>query len=340
MHYQCNYYSKSEDKNAFIKEFTDFPNILFANEPTVKKYPFELEAMYFKMHPLAHDFFLLKDGDKILLRSMICQSFHEGVVYFGLLDFDYQNSEVDKILKDFIEEVQKWARVHQARTVLGPINFSTWLPYRLSSFRDGGDQFSFEPDRPMTYCNLLKKNGLITNQIFSSKGHDQLENIISLSKGEYERAVSAGYTFEYLKKDLSEDDMVDLHRLSVSIFADNYLSTPIDFNTFKTLYAAQSKKDDYSHSFFIKSPGGERIGFFINFIEKDYLIVKTIGIDKAHRGSGISNGSVYLSFVKAAETGIHRIVTAMVKEGAQSESYSRKMHLLWTHLYEILTLPL
>jgi hypothetical protein len=340
MQWQCDYFSSSKDKNSFIKEFVSYPDVLFANNASVKKYPPELESMYFKIHSLPHDFFLIKEGEKILLRTMICQSSHDGVVYFGLLDFDFKHSDASKILKMFKEEVSKWARAHQAKTIHGPINFSTWLPYRLSSFNDGGERFSFEPDRPLEYYTLLKQAGLETNQVFSSKGYDQLENIIQLSKGEYERAVAGGYTFEFLKKDLTEDDMKDLHRLSVSIFAENYLATPIDFLTFKTLYAAQAKKEDYSDSFFIRSASGERIGFFINFVEHDYLVVKTIGIDRGHRGSGISNGSLYLSLTKVAERGIHRMVAAMVKEGAQSESYGRKMHLLWTHLYEILTLPL
>jgi len=47
---------------------------------------------------------------------------------------------------------------------------------------------------------------------------------------------------------------------------------------------------------------------------------------------------MYLSFNKMAGLGIHKMVAAMVKEGAQSESYGKKMHLLWTHLYEILEL--
>lgn len=338
MRWHCEYYSKVEDKGKFIKEFVSYPEILFKNNDSVKKYPAELEAMYFKIHNLEHDFLLIKDEGKIVLRSMICQSHHAGIVYFGLLDFDVKYAYVNELLEEYKIILKKWALVQKATTVLGPINFSTWLPYRLTSYRDGAERFGFEPDRPLEYCELLKKTGFVTNQLFSSKGYDQLDNIINLSKSEFDRAIAGGYKFELLDKDLTEQDMVDLHRLSVSIFADNYLATPIDYITFKTLYAAQAKKDDYSNSFFILSPEGKRIGFFINFIENGFCVIKTIGIDRAHRGTGISNGGIYLTLTKVAEKGIHRMVAAMVKEGAQSESYGRKMHQLWTHLYEILEL--
>lgn len=340
MQWQCEFYSTSEDKTQFIKDFLSYPSVLFADDITVKKYPLEIEAMYFKIHPQKHDFFLLKENGKIVLRSMICQTPHEGTVYFGLFDFDFKNAQVDALLQDFKKRIADWAKACGASAVLGPINFSTWLSYRLMSFNDNGERLSFEPDRPVAYCDLLKKNGFITNQLFSSKGYDQLENFIQQTRPDFERATGNGYVFQWTGKDLTDSDLVDLHRLSVSIFKDNYLATPIDFQAFKTLYAAQSGKDDYSHSFFILSPEGERVGFFINFVEHGHVVIKTIGIDRAHRGTGISNGGMHLALTKVAENGVHKMVAAMVKEGAQSESYGRRMHILWTHLYEILELPL
>jgi hypothetical protein len=49
---------------------------------------------------------------------------------------------------------------------------------------------------------------------------------------------------------------------------------------------------------------------------------------------------MYVSLAKAHAEGINKAVAAMVKVGAQSESYGRRMKLLWTHFYEILELPL
>jgi len=307
---------------------------------SVKKHPPGLEALYFKIHHLAHDFILIKDNGKIVLRSMVCQTPFDDLVYFGLLDFDYKNPNVQNILAEFKTFIISWAQKIGAAKIYGPINFSTWLPYRLLSSVDGGPMFSFEPDRPVEYCHLLKNIGFSTNQVFTSKGYEELDNIIALSKGEYEKSLSLGFSFEFMPKELALEDIKDLYRLSVSIFSDNYLATPIDFETFRALYVAQAKKDDYSYSLFIKSSTGERIDYILNFIKNGYCVIKTIGIDKSYRGTGLSNGTLYLSFIRAAEVGIHKIVAALVKEGAQSESYGRKMKLTWTHLYEILELKL
>lgn len=332
------YFSESINKEEFISEFSQFPRELYKNNPEIKTLSAEIEKMYFKFHPLPHDFILIKDDGKIILRSMVCLTPLSEIAYFGLLDFDSQYTKIDEILALFKTQILKWCRERGMKKIIGPINFSTWLPYRVASSIDYGPQFSFEPDRPLLYCSLLKKHGFSTNQLFSSKGYEEWKTIIDLTRSDFEKAQSLGYSFNFMPKELNDEDIRDLHRLSVEIFADNYLATPIDFQTFKSLYITQSKKDDLSLSFFILSPQKERIGFFINFLEHNYLVIKTIGISKLHRGAGLSNGSMYLLLTKASELGIHQMVAALVKEGAQSESYGKKMKLQWTHLYEILEL--
>lgn len=340
MSLQVEFYSLSGDPKRFINEFVEFPHKLFADNSKIKKLPVEMEKRYFKLHHLTHDFILIKDQGNIVLRSMICLTPFPELAYFGLLDFNINHPEISRVLGKLREIFTLWCHEQGASRIYGPINFSTWLPYRLMSSIEGGPVFSFEPDRPIEYCELLKVEGFSTNQLFSSKGYTDLDNIINLSKIDYEKAIGLGFTFEFFPKELSIEDLRDLHRLSLDIFDENYLATPIDFETFSTLYAAQSTKDDFTYSLFIKSKTGERVGYFINFIEHNYCVIKTIGINRAYRGSGLSNGSMYLSLKKASDAGIHQMVAAMVKEGAQSESYGRKMKHLWTHLYEILEMEI
>jgi hypothetical protein len=326
---QIELYSKASDSALFQREFIQFP-----------KKPQELEKQYFYFYPLVHEFILIKKEGRILLRSMICLSPFKQLAYFGLLEFNHQEPEVDALLLAFKDFCHDWCQSHTASKLYGPINFSTWLPYRLNTSSDGGPVFSFEPESPLEYGQLLKKTGFTTNQLFSSKGYDNLEGLVSRTKADYENAIALGFSFEFFNDQLSLLDLQDLHRLSLTIFNDNYLATPIDFETFRALYVGQAKKADNSLSLFIKSPTGERIGFFINFLEHDYAVAKTIGVLNLYRGCGLSNGSMYLSHQKALTTGVNKMVAAMVREGAQSESYGRQMKLLWTHLYEILEMEI
>jgi hypothetical protein len=340
MSLQSEIWSSSLSKENFIKEFAEFPKNLFINDPSVKQLPFELEALYFKIHPLPHDFILIKKEGKTVLRSMICLTPHESLAYFGLIDFDYKNPEIKNILNEFKTWAKEWCLKNKATALYGPINFSTWLPYRLFSKTDNDIRFSFEPDRPVEYSTILKSEGFLTQQIYTSTGYKDIDNFVNPIKADYEKATNLGFSFEFFPETLSEDDLRDLHRLSVKIFADNYLSTPIDFNTFKMLYVSQAKKDNDRYSVFMLSSEKERIGFYLNFIEKEHFIMKTIGVDPKYRGCGLSNGAMYISISEAQKTGINKVCAAMVKAGAQSESYGKRMTLTWTHHYEILELSI
>jgi Leucine-rich repeat (LRR) protein len=185
MSFQIEYYTSAENKNDFIVEFTNFPKVLYADNNKINKLPFEIESLYFKLHHLTHDFFLIKENGVVVLRSMICLTPFPDLAYFGLLDFDYKNVKVKNILSEFKKMINSWCQIQGASKIYGPINFSTWLPYRLLSSVDGGPMFSFEPDRPIEYCQLLKEVGFTTNQLFSSKGYEELDTIINIYKSDY-----------------------------------------------------------------------------------------------------------------------------------------------------------
>ena len=337
---QYELFSETAAKENFIQEFIEFPHVLFASDSSVKKLPFELESIYFKIHPMEHDFLLIKKDGVILLRAMLCLTPFEQLAYFGLIDFNYKHNDIESVLEAFKDWSKNWCLKHNMAKLYGPINFSTWLPYRLFSKADNEWRFDFEPDRPVAYCELLKKAGFVTAQTYSSTGYEGIDGFVQGLKSDYEKALSLGFSFEFFPEELNEADLIDLHRLSVKIFADNYLATPIDFNVFKGLYVSQAKKGSTAYSLFILSPGKERIGFFLTFPESDHLIMKTIGVDSQFRGCGLSNGAMHLSLLKAQQEGFSKACAAMVKAHAQSESYGKRMTLVWTHLYEVLELPL
>ena len=308
------------DKSKFIEEFILTPN----------------EAMYFKFYPLEHDFILIKDSDRVILRSMVCRTSHLGISYFGLFNFDLTSQYKDDSLKLFLDYVKKWNQSRSLTKIIGPINFSTWLPYRLLCYSDGGPEFSFEPNFPILYSTKLKQIGFKTHKTYSSKGFGPISKFIEGSQSDYDNAIAQGFTFEFFPAKLEEDHIEELFRLSNIGFEKNYLATPIDLATFKSLYKIGSGVSDYSNSNLVKSNSGEVIGFFISFIENNYVVCKTVAINPSFRGFGLSNALFFQALSKAQSSGVSAMVSAMVIEGAQSESYGKKMELKWTHLYEIL----
>lgn len=323
MSWQLEKYSEALDKDEFKKSFIQNA----------------IEEKYFGIHPLKTEFILLKKSEKVFLRAMICLSGINDFSFFGLLEFNYQEEEnLNEALSIFKNELLKWKKDNHSANMIGPINFSTWLPYRLFKSSDGGPLFSFEPKSPLLYSDKLLAAGFASHMTYHSKGYEIKKEVVDLAPNVIDRVYKAGYSFEPFKANPSEGDLIDLHRFSINSFSESYLSVPIDFNTFKMLYVSQMKKDDYSYSFFFLSPEKKRVGFALNFIENDYLIVKTYAIDKEHRGIGLSNGIFYHTLTMAYKNGITKAMTAMVRSGAQSESYGKKLELLWTHEYHLLSI--
>jgi hypothetical protein len=315
-------FSKVSSKEKFISEFIKHPT----------------EAMYFKFYQLEHDFILIKSEESVLLKAMICRSPFEGISYFGLFEYDNTSEVKYDVLDIFKNYVLSWNKLRDLKNTIGPINFSTWLPYRLPIFRDGGPLFSFEPHFPLDYHVDLKRIGFSTHKIYSSKGFSPISRFIENSESDFEKSKSLGFTFEFFPKKLDDGLISDLYRLSLKGFENNYLATPIDLSTFKQLYKIGSGIKDFSYSVSVKSANNGMIGFFICFLEQNYAICKTIAVDPIYRGKGLSNAMFHKALSKFRSSGINQMVSAMVIEGAQSESYGKKMHLEWTHLYEILEL--
>ena len=313
-------FSKSADKNNFINEFINHP----------------IEAMYFKFYPLDHEFILIKSDDQVVLKAMVCTTPHSGVSFFGLFSYNDSSSQKNDTLELFKKYIYGWNKARNLKISLGPINFSTWLSYRLPSSSDGGAQFSFEPNHPACYILDLKKIGFKTHKTYSSKGFGPIFEFVSYSKKDYDNAIFKGFSFEFLPKILQDGHVDELYRLSITGFENNYLASPIDLETFKNLYKIGTGVNDYSNSVVVKSVSGVIVGFFICFIEHEHAICKTIAIDPSYRGHGLSNALFHLALQKVQSAGVSEMVAAMVIEGAQSESYGKKMSLKWTHLYEIL----
>ena len=320
MPFQIIEYSKCTDKKRFIDEFIHHP----------------IESMYFNFYKLEHDFILIKSNDQTLLKFMICITPHSGMSYFGLFSYDTSYVNKDELIECFKKYLADWNKLRNLNMILGPINFSTWLSYRLPSFSDGGPQFSFEPKEPFDYVKDLKRIGFKTHKTYSSKGFGLISQFITESKSAYDQAISNGLIFEFLPKVLSEKDIEELYHLSIVGFDKNYLATPIDLITFKNLYKIGNGVNDFSNSLLVKSNSGSFVGFFICFIEKEHAICKTIAIHPKCRGQGLSNALFHQALLRAQSSGVSAMVSAMVIEEAQSESYGKKMTLKWTHLYEIL----
>jgi len=184
--------------------------------------------------------------------------------------------------------------------------------------------------------------------LYSSEGHPGFGDFVARLRPHWSRAKDLGYRFRRLDPAaLMEREVPILHSLSMRGFAANFLFEPLPLQLFKQLYvptAAKTTSRSEELSGFVISPAGEEVGFSFSFIDSTggvpRVVLKSAAILPEHRGKGLSNALFY-ELLKDLDPSVHtEFVSALVRAGAQSESYGRAHGTLWRHEYELLSKPL
>lgn len=221
--------------------------------------------------------------------------------------------------------------------VFGPLNFNTWFPYRFGLPHADTNQFSWEPLVTPHSAELWKAEGFEVAETYHSMGLDGLDEFCAKAKPAYEAALAKGFTFRSLDPEaLETKEIPSLYRISMEGFRQNFLFEPLDAKGFAEIYVPAMQKADLSLSYVAVSPEGEDVGFFYGFADQGYLVLKTVAVADKARGHGLSNALTYLQAKAALEKGLTRLITALVKSGAQSESYQKRATPLWKHEYVLL----
>jgi GNAT superfamily N-acetyltransferase len=252
--------------------------------------------------------------------------------------------------KFLIDTATAWLKDHGVSKIYGPINFTTWFSYRFQMAPEIGQavstddlkipQFHFEPAHPPEYPIWFQEYGFRVAETYHSDGLEGIYGIIDDTRKDYERSISSGYSFRtWNAQTLMEKEVPILYQLSVFGFKNNFLFESIPFELFRDLYVPLlDSKVDLKLSYFALDSNGKEVGFFFNFIDQQYFIMKTVAVLPEFRGRGLSNAMLHLAASEASRRGIDRVMAALVRDGNQSESYSRKQKLLWKKKYALFQL--
>ncbi len=308
--------SQHKDKNIFAQLFAE-SNSLWAQFILMPK-PFETE------------FWILQENGKTIGRIGANKSaVYPGYGYIGF--FQAQDQKASSLL---IEEALKWLKTKNVQEVFGPVCFNTWFPYRFKLPSEDKLQFMWEPANPPEYPGYFLKTGFEICEEYHTDGHDGLEGIVSGTAHSLKKATDRGFTFRYFDEpSLLDKEVPILHRLSMEGFKDNFLFEPIPLELFRQLYVPLAKKADLSYAVFAMNENKKEVGFFFNFIDSEYFVLKTATVSPECRGKGVSNAMLHLAAKKALDKGINKSISALVRSGLQSESYGRKQNQLWKHNY-------
>jgi len=229
----------------------------------------------------------------------------------------------------FFQELKAWFRAEGIETIQGPLEFSTWYPYRFVCEQGNSPWFPGEQPMPDTlYADFVAGGFSDVARYASTLVEDLAQSIdVGLAMG-----VDKGLAVLQTRA-VTGNDIVGmlpaLYDLSVNIFRDNYAYSPIGYEQFEALYSRIAALDA---AVIVAEDREGPVGMAFSYNIGPYApslndtpeltcVLKTIGVHPRVRKQRIGFGVSYLTHKHWMEQGFQRIIHAYMK----SDNVSRAM---------------
>ncbi len=306
----------------------------------------ELTALLENNHVLSGDFKLYKfcvyDDQTIVGRFIFTSYDNDKIAYFGFFEC-VENKEIASFL---FNEAEKFAKTKGFTKIVGPVDASFWLKYRLktSGFEDA--PYTGEPYNLPYYLDLFLNSGFTISEHYISSVYRALDKSYRNEKHleRFNDFMAKGYRIE--SPSLAEWDtvVIDVHRLINELYSDFPAYKPIDLASFKELFADYKKivdtkmvkiayYQDRAIGFYVSIPNyGNTVYlkrslinvariFKCRYFPQSYVMLY-IGVEPAHKGIG---SAMIQSIMEELKIKACPSIGALQRDGNKSQSYVNEL---------------
>ena len=174
-----------------------------------------------------------------------------------------------------------------ARTVIGPLNGSTWGRYRWALPATGdAAPFLGEPFNPPEYPAQWDAAGFRVIEEYESRIFDHPEPDVARLRAAEQIAAEHGIHVRPLDTERWEDELRDIFELSIASFAENPFYTPIDWQTFRAVNDKLRPLIDPELVRLARDPHGRLLGLGFAYPDgaSGRVILKTLATAPEARG--------------------------------------------------------
>ncbi len=266
---------------------------------------------------------------------------HPGIGFVGFFEVDLEDPAASAIAAELLGAAEAWLRAQGATKLFGPVNLSTWLAYRFRVNEGDEERFAWEPTNPPEYPRFFEAAGFRAIEYYHTEGIPDLDGVVASNRAAFDKALAAGYTLRPFRAgEALADEVTKLHAINVACFGHHFLSEPLAAEPYRRVLVPTLVREDLSLSRFVVDPNGREVGYVFAFDDESrgqkYTVWKTIAVLPECRGMGLSMALLYEVALRARERGDRHVVAAMLRSGAQSESYQKKLaRETWKHDYAL-----
>lgn len=343
-------FSRSQNPHSFNDNFCEATHGLRGSAYRKGVWPKPLlSALLGKSVPFPSEFWVVEDEGKVVgtIGGNRAATRPE-CGYLGFFEVDLEHPKALEISNVLLSTGSEWLRGQGVAKIYGPINYSTWFPYRFS-VGESKEFSSWEPLSPPDYAELFLKSGFRLCQTYSSAVNKDAGPVLEFLKLRRQQCVQHGISFRSFHQDLysiKEKDLPHLYDLTLACFQENFLFEPIPYEQFLELYvpAMSSKVDSFRGTFAVDAEG-KPCGYLFGFVEKGAYLVKSLAVAPSARGKNVAYGMMGEQAPKMKEeVGFSQIGTALVRNGEISDHlparFASLSPVVWQHDYHLFEMVL
>ena len=234
----------------------------------------------------------------------------------------YRKNE-DKLFNKVFEELKK----RGIKTIIGPLNGTTWNTYRYVTDKRNHPPFLMEPFNEDYYVELFEKIGFKALAYYIST---IMENMNPVQRGHLSKKIEKLKKFDYYKditvKSAENEDLMavlnKVYDLTIEAFKNNFLYSELEREIFIKMYMKYEDKivKKFFKTLYLKD---ELIGYVFgipDYAELEYkgkietMILKTIAISPKYNGKGMGYILIDELVKEAEKSGYKNVIYALMYE--------------------------
>ena len=330
-------------EKKYVKEFINFSKKLYKKDNTENSN--ELKSILLEKHPLCKYFklykFLIYEKKKVVGRFAITIYPNDDTAYIGFFECINDN----KVAKFIFDTATKFAKENNYKRIVGPVDASFWLKYRLKINMFDKPPYTGEPYNKDYYYKMFLDNNYKIIEHYTSNIYEHIDNNYEneFYSDRYNSFTEKEYKIESPNMDEFERILKELYGLLTKLYSDfpvyKHLSEGDFINIFKEYKKIMNpemiKLAYYKNKmvgFYISVPNYNNLVYNINIINlikilkiknkpKEYVMLY-MGVDQEHRGLG--KAIVYSIMTELMKSKLPSI-GALARDGKLTQNYAEEL---------------
>ncbi|MHC1743409.1 MAG: GNAT family N-acetyltransferase [Syntrophobacteraceae bacterium] len=257
----------------------------------------------------------------------------------GFFEVDVRHRRWKEHAAQLFREAHQWLAGRGQFEVVGPMDFTTWFPYRLKTNGMSTEQKHWEPGNPPEYMTAFEDAGYTVIGKYVSLCHEDLKEIAEENRHVGESFRTAG--FRVRTGDLTNPaEVARLHSMTLTAFRRNPFFEPIPLEIFTEVYAEVHSKGSAPQFFgILENASGNVLGYVYGFVDGREVVAKTMAFLPEVQGKGLGLFLYEAVADFGLKHGCTRCVAALMSEEIGSrrldEKYTTTHPMAWVHEYAL-----